>query len=199
MTLIIGTKNKAKLEQMKSALALLKLDIQGLPDEEFPDIEEDGLTALENARKKATTYAAIIGQPVLSTDNALYFSGLPNDKQPGIHVRHFAGQTERPTDEAALAHYIKLITDLGGQVNGYWEYGFCLAKPNGEAKEMIIKSPRLFVSQSSQKVIAGYPLESIQIDTVTGYYVSEMSSEEKDAFWQRAIGGELGNFIKNNL
>ncbi len=195
MALIIGTKNSAKIWQINCALKSLNLEIQGLPDQEFPEIKEDGSTALENARSKAIFYAAAIGSPVLSTDNALYLDGLALEQQPGLNVRRIGGRSDRASDSEVLAHYSGLVEKLGGRIGGYWEYGICLAYPDGQTEEMIMKSPRLFVSQPSPKTIKDYPLESIQICPETGRYVAEMTPEEQDDFWQKTIGRELCDFI----
>ena len=61
------------------------------------EIEEDGTTAQENARKKSLLYARAVGQPVLSLDNALYLQGLSKDEQPGIHTRRIPGKAGRAT------------------------------------------------------------------------------------------------------
>lgn len=198
MPLIIGTKNKAKIEAIKSALQPLGLDVQGLPDQEFPEVEEDGQNVSENARGKAIFYSRAISQPVLSIDNALYFDGLAPDKQPGLNTRHIKGRANRLSDAEMLEYYLKLITDLGGRVAGYWEYGVCLAYPDGQNEVMDFKSPRLFVSPASPKMIPGYPLESVQIDPASGRYISEMSKIERDIFWQKTIGQELREFIKKS-
>ena len=199
MTLIVGTKNNAKIGQIKSALKSLDIDIKGLPEIDFQEVKENGLTALENARSKAIFYSASIGLPVLSTDNALYFNDLASDKQPGLNVRRIEGQDDRASDEELLIYYSSLIKELGDKVNGYWEFGICLAYPDGKTKEMIMKSPRIFVSQPSNSVIEGYPLDSIQIDPKTNKYISEMTQEERDNFWQKTIGQELCHFVKDYL
>jgi len=196
--LIIGTKNKAKIDQIKSALKSLSVNVQGLPDIEFSEVVEDGKTALENSCKKAAYYSSAIGQPVLSTDNALYFDSLSDDKQPGLNVRRIEGRVDRPTDKELLVYYSDFIKKLGNNMNGYWEFGICLAKPSGELLKKIVKSPRIFVSEPSKKVIPGYPLDSIQINPKTGKYISEMSQAETDAFWQETIGTELCDFIKTS-
>lgn len=196
MTLIIGTKNSAKVWQIKCALKPLGLDIQGLPDLAFPEIREEGVTALENAKSKAIFYAAAIGSPVLSTDNALYLDGLAPEQQPGLNVRRIGGRPDRASDGEILLHYSGLVEKLGGRIGGYWEYGICLAYPDGRTEEMIMKSPRLFVSQPSPKKIEGYPMESIQICQETGRYIAEMTPEEQDNFWQKSIGRELCDFVK---
>jgi len=187
--IIIGTKNKAKVAQIKGALAPLKIAVSGLPDGvNLPNISEDGKTAQENARKKACAFAQALGQPVLSMDNALYFKNLSAEKQPGINVRRINARTDRPADEELLKYYSELVKELGGKADAYWEFAICLAYPNGNLYEKTITKP-------SQKIIEGYPLESIQIDQKSGKYISEMTQEEQDTFWQKAISAELCQFI----
>ena len=96
--IIIGTKNPAKVEQIKGALSpISELVVVGLHNEnDLPEVEEEGPTAQDNARLKAITYAKILGKPVLSMDNALYFDDLEgDDRQPGLNVRRFAGEGPR--------------------------------------------------------------------------------------------------------
>jgi len=195
--IIVGTKNKAKLAQIRGALASLQLDIIGLPDDNLPDVKEDGKTAQENAKKKALAYAKVLGQPVLSMDNALYFEKLSDGKQPGINVRRIEGRNDRPTDEELTEYYSRLVRELGYRVDAHWDFAICFAYPDGEVHEIIIVSPRIFTSRVSSKVIEGYPLESIQIDPKTGKYISEMTQEEQDIFWQEAIGKNLCRFVKD--
>lgn len=198
MELIYGTKNKAKLEQLKGALAKLPIEIIGLPHRDLPDVEEDGKTAQENARKKATTYARILNTPVLSMDIALYFDGLVEEKQPGIFVRRFAGK-ERATDDEVFDYYSAIVKQLGERVGGRWEYFVCVAYPDGKVFETIVVTPRIFVSSASPVRIEGYPLEAIQIDPDSGKYISEMKSQEQDEYWQKTIGKELCDFINKYI
>jgi 8-oxo-dGTP diphosphatase len=200
MKLIFGTNNPAKIHQLTSALKNLDIAIQGLPaDRLFPEIAESGTTALANARCKALTYARLIGHPVFSMDNALYFNNLPADQQPGLHVRRINNRADRPTDIEIINYYSQLIRGLGDRVDGYWEYGVCAATPVGETKEVTFRSLRIFVSQPSPKIIAGYPLESLQIDQLTGKYSSEMTPVEKENFYQarQTTGQRLRDFIIN--
>jgi len=199
--LIIGTTNEAKVDQIRGALMSVGIETCGLPkDIVLPSIVEDGENAKDNARKKASTFARALNQRVLSMDNSLYLDGLPKEKQPGVHVRRIPGYTGRPSDEALLNYYSALLEGLGGKVNGYWEFAICVAKPNGEFEETVIKEPRIFVSERCKAVSSGYPLESLQIDPDTGKYTAEMTETERDEFWQKAIGKELCDFVsKLNL
>lgn len=194
--IIFGTGNPAKIKQIQGALAFLGITVEGLPDSvKDLKIEEDGQTAQDNARKKASAYAEAIGEPVLSMDNALFLNGLPADKQPSIHVRRINGATDRPSDEEMIAHYSKLIASLGERINGRWEFALCYAYPGGPYEETTIISPRIFVATPSPTILPGYPLESLQIDPISGKYISEMSQVEQDSFWEDAIGRTLADFI----
>jgi XTP/dITP diphosphohydrolase len=194
--LIVGTSNPAKKQMIRSALAPLDIVVRGTDDIGISlEINEDGATAQENARKKSLAYAQALGRSVLSIDNALYLQGLTDAEQPGIHTRRIDG-SGRATDEALLAHYSKQIERLGGRVHGHWEFAVCVATGRGQIFERTIVSPRTFVDKPSQQMIPGYPLESIQIEPESGMYISEMSPEEQDAFWQNIIGKQLCAFIR---
>ena len=195
--LIFGTTNPAKVLQIRGALAPAGIDVNGVVDKSvLPEVIEDGKTANENARKKALTYAKALNKTVFSMDNALYINGLSDDKQPALNVRRIDGRTAT-TDEEMIEYYSKLIESLGGKAEGYWEFGICIATPDGKYRETTIKSPRTFVSTPTTNRQAGYPLESIQIDPASGKYIADMTQGEQDSFWQQAIGEKLLEFVKN--
>ncbi len=198
--LLIGTGNPAKLQAVQSALKPMEINVKGTQALELSlNIVEDGKTAQENARKKSIAYAKASGCPTLSIDNALFLDGLANAEQPGINTRKVAGVEGRATDRQLLDYYVGVIERLGGQTNGRWEYAVCIADNNGRIFEHTFTSPRYFVSKPSNQIIPGYPLESIQIDPTTGRYISEMTNDEQDAFWQQMIGRELCNFVAEVL
>lgn len=196
-TLIIGTTNSAKIAQIRDALVSINVEVVGISDNKLlPEVVEDGKTVQENARKKAVTYAQAFGQTVLSMDNALFINGLASEKQPGIYVRRIGGSLAA-NDTELLEHGTALIKSLGGKAEGYWEYGICISEPDGKFFETTIKTPRVFTSKPSNKVVQGYPLESIQIDPETDKYISEMTKEEQAEFWQRTLGTKLCLFVES--
>ncbi len=195
--IVVGTKNSAKVEQIRGALLGL-VDVVGIPNSgELPEVTEDGPTARDNSRKKALTYAQILRKPVLSMDNALYFKELEgNESQPGLNVRRLNGEG-RASDEEMIAYYSKLVESLGGKAEAWWEFAVCVATPEGKLFEKTIVSPRIFVSVPSNSIVEGYPLESIQVDPVSGKYISEMNSDEQSDFWKRNIGRPLFKFVSS--
>lgn len=195
--LIFGTKNEAKIKQIGGVLTPIGVKVVGLPDINLPDIEENGTTAVENAIKKAVSYSKILNDIVFSMDNALYLEGLKPSEQPALHVRRLDGYSARPTDNEMISYYSKLIGKLGNKINGYWEYGICVANPDGNHQETVVRAPRIFVSKPSSVIQTGYPLESLQIEPETGKYMSELSQKESDLFWQKTIGKPVLDFIKS--
>lgn len=197
--LIIGTTNPAKIGQLASVLAPLGIEAVGMEKGSVPTVVEDGTTVQENARKKATAYARVLGKTVLSMDNALFFDDLSPERQPGIHVRRIGG-TLAVNDAELLAHGVALVESLGGTATGYWEFGVCVAAPDGTTSELTIRTPqRTFTSTPSATVIPGYPLESIQVDPASGKYISEMTEEEQADFWKKTIGVTLATFVQGVL
>lgn len=198
--LIFGTGNKAKINQIQGALAGSMIIVKGVNEFsiDLPKIEEDGETAVENARKKAVTYARTIGRTVFSIDNALYFDGVSNEDQPGLHVRRIMG-IEASTDNEMLQHYTEFLSNHGGQLRGWWEFAVSIARPDGTSAEDVIISHRQFVALPSESVIPGFPLESIQIDLKTGKYIANMTKAEQAKFWQDNIGEPLKAFVTANL
>src|SRR5687767_8402305 len=116
LELIYGTGNPGKVKQMQSVLTASGMAVRVRGINEFGidlEVEEDGKTAEENARKKALAYAAALQKPVISMDSALYFDDLPDEVQPGLYVRRADGK-KRMDDKEMLAHYTQLIDRFGG-------------------------------------------------------------------------------------
>lgn len=197
--IIYGTSNPAKVAQVRDVLEPLGFVVKSLADFNSKiTVDEDGETAEENALKKAAAYSKELNMPVLSMDVALYFNDLPEDKQPGLHVRRINNDESRPSDEEMLAYYANLAASMGDQINGYWRYAFALAWPDGRQVSFTRDTSRIFVSKPSPIIVEGYPLESLQVDPETGKYISEMSKEEIAAFWQNLMGAPLARFVNEN-
>ena len=109
--LVIATRNKGKTREIKDLLKDFPVDIKNLGDfGPIPELEEDGDTFDENAYKKASFAARILGQPALADDSGLVVETLGG--APGIHSARYAG--ENATDEQ---RYLKLLDEMKGKSN----------------------------------------------------------------------------------
>ncbi len=196
--LTFGTTNEAKIKQIRGALAPAGIEVNGVADKSMlPEVIEDGKTANENARKKALVYAKALGKTVFSMDVAVYIDGLSEELQPALNVRRIPNSIGRPSDEDLIKYYSKIIESLGGTATGTSEYGVCIATSKGEFRESTIIIPRKFVVPASSNRQEGYPLSSLVVDPDTNIFMSDMSQNEQDLYWQKLVGNKLTDFVKS--
>ena len=106
--LLLATTNRGKLDEIRLVLAGLRLDIRSLDAlPPVPPPEETGHTFAENARQKATYYAAASGWPTVAEDSGLAIDAL--DGAPGVHSARFPGTTY----EAKFAGLFQMLDDRG--------------------------------------------------------------------------------------
>jgi len=87
---VLASSNQGKLREINHLLA--GLSIEGVPQTEFdvPDIEETGLTFVENAILKARNAAQHTGLPALADDSGIEVDFLRGE--PGIYSARYAGK-----------------------------------------------------------------------------------------------------------
>jgi XTP/dITP diphosphohydrolase len=108
VNLVLATRNKGKVREIGSALAISSLTFQSLNDfPNLPEVIEDGSSFLENALKKARTVSKHLQLPVLADDSGLEVDILKG--APGILSARFSGL--KATDQE---NNQKLLTLLQG-------------------------------------------------------------------------------------
>jgi len=106
--LIIATKNKGKVREIKHILKPLKLKIFSLLDlPKLHDVKETGRTFEENAVKKSKTIAKKFKALVLADDSGLEVKAL--NGRPGVKSARYAGPT--PTKIKLCAKLLKEMKD----------------------------------------------------------------------------------------
>ncbi len=89
--MIIATRNRGKIREVREALKGLGIRIRALSDfRDVPEVEEDGETFVENALKKARYYSKYFGKITLADDSGLEVDSL--NGLPGIHSARYAGE-----------------------------------------------------------------------------------------------------------
>lgn len=184
MKILYGTGNPAKLDAMKRRLGVLGIELLGLKDisMKIPEIEEDGTTPLENARKKALGYYKAFHMPVFSCDSGLYIDHIPQELQPGVHVRTVKGKYL--TDDEMIEYYAGLAKKYGNLTARY-RNAICFVVDEEhmyEAMEESMASEPFIITSVPHSVIRakGFPLDSISIDIKTGKYYYDLNEGELD-------------------
>jgi len=100
MKIVLATRNKKKIEEIKDILMDAPIPIDGiLTLDDFPDapqVMEDGSTFEENAIKKAKTIAAYTGITTIADDSGLEVDALHN--APGVLSARYAGEDADDTE-----------------------------------------------------------------------------------------------------
>jgi 8-oxo-dGTP diphosphatase len=203
MKLLYGTGNPAKLSAMKSRLEQLDIELIGLNDlraegKNIPEVAEDGDTPLENARLKAVAYYETFQIPVFSCDSGLYFDNVPDEVQPGVHVRNINGKCL--SDDEMIDYYSGLVKRYGNLVARY-RNAICFVvdeKHIYEAMEPAMESEKFILTDKPHGTIRkkGFPLDSISLDIKTYQYYYDLP---EDRLEQVAVEDGFLEFFKNVL
>ena len=89
--LVVATHNQGKVEEFKTLMKDLPIDIKYLADFEAVEAPaETGRTFAANARQKATYYAKKLGKTCIADDSGLEVLAL--DGAPGVRSARYAGE-----------------------------------------------------------------------------------------------------------
>jgi XTP/dITP diphosphohydrolase len=107
MKLLLGTRNKGKLTEIRKALADLPLILVEPEDAGVSDDpEEHGTTFEENAILKARFYSDVSGLPTLSDDSGIIVDALKGEL--GVKTRRW-GAGPHATDQEWVEHFLKRL------------------------------------------------------------------------------------------
>jgi XTP/dITP diphosphohydrolase len=133
--LVLGTRNTKKRGELQEILADLGIELRDLTSyPQAPEVEEDGTTFEENARKKATVLAKVLGEWVLGEDSGLVVPALKG--RPGVYSARYAGK--QGDDEANNNRLLAELAPLGDEARAaYYVCTAALADPAGDVKAVV--------------------------------------------------------------
>lgn len=97
--IVVATGNQGKLKEINQVLNPFGLRALGQKELNVPDIEETGLTFVENAILKARNASKLTGKPALADDSGLEVDALHG--APGIYSARYAGLDASDADNVA--------------------------------------------------------------------------------------------------
>jgi XTP/dITP diphosphohydrolase len=115
--LVIATRNAGKTAEIRDLLEDFPVSIKNLDDfGPIPEVVEDGDTFDENAYKKSSFTARVLGYPALADDSGLVVSAL--DGAPGVHSAQrcsklLAELDNQPDRSAAFECVISIAVPAG--------------------------------------------------------------------------------------
>ena len=94
MKVLFATTNPAKIRKYADELRKRNIEVITIKDLDINlNVEENGKNAIENAYIKSKAYYDVTGITTIGMDNNLFIEDLPEEKQPGTHVRRVNGKT----------------------------------------------------------------------------------------------------------
>lgn len=196
---LFGTRNETRKEYVREILKDINVHIVSLNDLGIDiQIEENGISPLENSKIKAVEYYKKSGIPTFSIDAGLYIDKFPEEKQPGVFVRRIYGNTKKVTDEQMLNYYIEELKKCGGESKGIWRIGLTLVLSFNEIYSTTFDRETLFTTKVCNIASKGEPLNSIQINPKSGRYEAELTpSERKES--QKDLSDHINKFMTKHL
>ena len=198
LKVLFATTNSAKVEKYANKLKEKNIDLVTIKDIGINlHIEECGKDAIENAYIKAKAYYDKTGITTIGMDDNLYIEGLPEEKQPGTHVRRVNGK--ELNDEEMIEYYTNLVKQYGKKLSAKWVYGMVIYNGKEIKKYSWSKSNFYLVDTPSEKRNVGYPLDSISIMPECNKYFVDLTKEDRDKDRNNYNEDDVIKFIVNNI
>ena len=180
--LLIATRNEGKLREYQQLLADLPIPLTYLIQEGIAyDVEESGLTFIENAVHKAHEYARLSGLLTLADDSGLEVDALLGE--PGIHSARYAGPGATDQDRYRL-----LLERLEGvpreQRSARFRCAIAVAQPGGETytSEGVCEGVIAFAPRGEH----GFGYDPVFLLPEQGKTMAELPPEVKNVISHRA-------------
>ena len=127
--IVLATRNPGKTREIQALLSGYPVEIKNLSDfGPIPEVIEDGETFDDNAYKKASFTAKILGYPAMADDSGLCVDAL--DGAPGVYSARYAGPEATDQDNVN-----KLLEAMDGEPNrtASFKCVISIAVPGGAA------------------------------------------------------------------
>ncbi|MCP4720417.1 MAG: XTP/dITP diphosphatase [Desulfobacteraceae bacterium] len=127
--IVLATTNKGKTREIRELLKNFPIEIKNLEDfGPIPEVIEDGETFDDNAYKKASFTARVLGHPAMADDSGLCVEAL--NGAPGVYSARYAG--ENATDADNVQKLLNALKDQENR-NASFQCVISIAMPTGEA------------------------------------------------------------------
>ncbi|WP_192035728.1 RdgB/HAM1 family non-canonical purine NTP pyrophosphatase [Halomonas sp. YLGW01] len=116
--MVLASGNRGKLQEFDQLLAPLGYAVRPQAEYQVAEVEETGLTFVENALLKAREASRVSGLPALADDSGLAVDALQG--APGIYSARFAGEPK--SDAANNQKLLEALVDVpaGQRTARYW-------------------------------------------------------------------------------
>jgi XTP/dITP diphosphohydrolase len=196
MEIVLATRNKKKIEEIRRILEGMEITILTLDDFPFcPDVEEDKDSFEGNAIKKAVAISNCTSKISVSDDSGLEVYAL--NGSPGVRSARYAGKDAN--DNNNIKKLLADLKDVSSEKRaGRFVCVIALARPNGEINTFHGTIEGRIGEYPSGTMGFGY--DSIFYPKSSERTFAQMSPEEKDTLSHRNEAlTKLKDHIKSHL
>lgn len=195
--ILFATHNPSKLKLYQNMLINDDYELIGLNDLEITeDVAEIGKDSKEIAIKKVTEYGKLTNYITISEDTGLYFDGVTEEEQPGVHINSPKGI--KLNEEERIEYYLKLINKYAGELKGYYKKTVAISDNKSNVYTYDYKVEKIFTNKVNVKRNIGYPLDSISITPEYNKYTVDLTDEENNKLNDKC-NKEIYKFILRTL
>ncbi len=183
MDIVLATRNKKKIEEIRRITAGLPINVLSLDDfPHCPEVVEDQSTFEGNAVKKAVAVSRCAGKTALADDSGLEVDALGG--APGVYSARYAPDAADGNDPR---NYQKLLKELqttpDQRRNARFVCCLALARPDGSVKTFFGYAEGCIGSEARGQKGFGY--DPVFIPAGFDRTFAEMTAEEKDSLSHR--------------
>ncbi|MBN1904796.1 MAG: XTP/dITP diphosphatase [Deltaproteobacteria bacterium] len=181
ISVVIATRNRGKVEEIRGLLHGYDVEIKTLDDfNPIPEVIENGKSFESNALLKASFTAKALGLPAIADDSGLVVDAL--NGAPGVYSARYAG--DKATD---AENNLKLLKELKGVENrdARFETVVAIAMPKGDTLTYTGKVEGVILEAPDGNMGFGYdPLFYYPRFSKT---FAQMTNEEKNKISHRGM------------
>ena len=186
--IVLATRNSGKVKEFQQLLKNFPVEIKNLNDfGPIPEVEEDGTTFDDNAYKKASFTAKVLGLPAIADDSGLVVEALSG--APGVKSARYAG--DKATDNENTK---KLLREMEGKSDrrAAFECVISIAVPSGPALTYDGRCEGEITNEPHG--VSGFGYDPVFHFPEYGKTFAELTSQEKNRVSHR--GKALGEVVK---
>jgi XTP/dITP diphosphohydrolase len=179
--IVVATGNRGKLAEIRAILDEFRVEVVAQGELGIAEVEETGLTFVENALLKARNAAAATGGPAIADDSGLEVDALGG--APGIRSARYAG--EPADDEANIDRLLAALADAGDRNAAFRCVMVCLRHAEDPAPVIAegVWSGRILAARRGR---GGFGYDPVFFDPASGCSAAELDPDEKNRVSHRA-------------
>jgi len=191
MKLYVATKNQHKLKEIKEILSDIDvISVYEIVDDSI-DVEETGVTFLENASLKARTLSKMVEGYVIADDSGISVDAL--DGAPGVYSARFAGVGS--TDDENNEKLMRMMLSVPPEECGASYVCIIALAVNGVVERTFSGLCQGFIAKE-YKGDGGFGYDPM-FELPDGRHMAELEDDEKNSISHRNMAlQELKDYLK---